>query len=32
MGVEYDFEIGIFGMDVCVIFERLGFRVVKRKR
>lgn len=32
LGVEYDFEIGIFGMDVCVIFERLGFRVVKRKR
>ncbi|WP_297465291.1 50S ribosomal protein L5 [Thermococcus sp.] len=31
-GVEYDPEIGIFGMDVCVTLERPGFRVAKRKR
>ncbi|ASI98212.1 50S ribosomal protein L5 [Thermococcus celer] len=31
-GVEYDPEIGIFGMDVCVTLGRPGFRVAKRKR
>ncbi|AIF68795.1 50S ribosomal protein L5 [Palaeococcus pacificus DY20341] len=31
-GVEYDPEIGIFGMDVCVTLERPGFRVAKRRR
>jgi len=31
-GVEYDPEIGIFGMDVCVTLERPGYRVAKRKR
>ena len=31
-GVEYDPEIGIFGMDVCVTLERPGFRVARRKR
>ncbi len=30
-GVRYDPNIGIFGMDVSVTLERLGFRV-KRKR
>ncbi len=31
-GVEYDPEIGIFGMDVCVTLERPGFRIARRKR
>lgn len=31
-GVEYDPEIGIFGMDVCVTLERPGFRIAKRRR
>lgn len=30
-GVRYDPKIGIFGMDVCVTFERPGFRIKKRK-
>lgn len=31
-GVRYDPEIGIFGMDVALTFERPGFRVMKRRR
>ncbi len=31
-GVEYDPDIGIFGMDVCVTLMRRGFRVAKRRR
>ncbi|NJE07207.1 50S ribosomal protein L5 [Thermococcus sp. M39] len=31
-GVEYDPEIGIFGMDVCVTLERPGFRIARRRR
>ncbi|AEB96056.1 MAG: 50S ribosomal protein L5 [Metallosphaera sp.] len=31
-GTRYDPEIGIFGLDVCITFERPGFRVAKRKR
>ncbi|OYT35370.1 50S ribosomal protein L5 [Archaeoglobales archaeon] len=31
-GVEYDPDIGIFGMDVCVSLMRRGFRVAKRRR
>ncbi|MEM0026854.1 MAG: 50S ribosomal protein L5 [Ignisphaera sp.] len=31
-GVRYDPEIGIFGMDVALTFERPGFRVMRRRR
>ncbi len=31
-GVEYDPDIGIFGMDVCVVLKRRGYRVAKRRR
>ncbi len=31
-GVKYDPEIGIFGMDVCVSFERPGYRIKRRRR
>jgi len=31
-GVEYDPDIGIFGMDVCVSLKRRGFRVARRRR
>jgi large subunit ribosomal protein L5 len=31
-GVKYDPAIGIFGMDVSVVLERPGARVMKRKR
>ncbi len=31
-GVKYDPTIGIFGMDVSVVLERPGARVMKRKR
>jgi large subunit ribosomal protein L5 len=31
-GVEYDPEIGIFGMDVCVTLERPGYRIQYRRR
>lgn len=31
-GVKYDPELGIFGMDVALTFERPGFRVMKRRR
>jgi large subunit ribosomal protein L5 len=30
-GVRYDHNLGIFGMDVCISFERIGYRL-KRKR
>ncbi len=29
--VKYDPEIGMFGMDVCITFERPGYRVMRRK-
>ncbi len=31
-GVEYDPDIGIFGMDICVVLKRRGYRVSKRRR
>jgi len=31
-GVKYDPEIGIFGMDISVVFERPGYRVKRRRR
>lgn len=31
-GVRYNPEIGIFGMNVSVVLERLGYRVAKRNR
>jgi large subunit ribosomal protein L5 len=31
-GIKYDPDIGIFGMDVSVISERPGFRVMRRRR
>jgi len=31
-GVEYDPDIGIFGMDVCVSLRRRGYRVSRRRR
>lgn len=31
-GVRYDPEIGILGMDVSVVLERPGYRIVRRKR
>ncbi len=30
-GAEYDPEIGIFGMDVCITIERPGYRIKKRR-
>jgi large subunit ribosomal protein L5 len=30
-GVDYDPEVGIFGMDVCVLLRRRGYRVARRK-
>ncbi len=30
-GVEYDHSIGIMGLEVCVTFERPGFRVKRRR-
>lgn len=30
-GVRYDPAVGIFGMDVCVTIERLGYRIARRK-
>ena len=29
--VKYDPKIGMFGMDVCITFERPGYRVMRRK-
>lgn len=31
-GVEYDPEIGIFGLDVCVTLKRPGYRIKYRRR
>ena len=31
-GVKYDPEIGIFGMDVSILLERAGYRVMRRRR
>lgn len=31
-GMKYDPEIGIFGMDICVAFERKGYRIKRRRR
>ncbi|MEM1657663.1 MAG: 50S ribosomal protein L5 [Candidatus Jordarchaeales archaeon] len=31
-GTKYDPELGVFGMDVCISFERPGYRVSRRKR
>ncbi|WEU39850.1 MAG: 50S ribosomal protein L5 [Candidatus Odinarchaeum yellowstonii] len=30
-GAEYDPEIGIFGMDVCITIERPGYRIKRRR-
>jgi large subunit ribosomal protein L5 len=30
-GVRYDPTVGIFGMDVCVTIERIGYRISRRK-
>ncbi|AEA46983.1 50S ribosomal protein L5 [Archaeoglobus veneficus] len=30
-GVTYDPDMGIFGMDVCVVLKRRGYRVARRK-
>ncbi|HDJ50936.1 MAG TPA: 50S ribosomal protein L5 [Thermoprotei archaeon] len=30
--MKYDPDIGIFGMDICVSFERPGYRIKRRKR
>jgi large subunit ribosomal protein L5 len=30
-GAEYDPDIGIFGMDVCIALERSGFRIKRRR-
>jgi large subunit ribosomal protein L5 len=31
-GVKYDPSIGIFGLDVSMVFERPGYRVARRRR
>ncbi|HID90820.1 TPA: 50S ribosomal protein L5 [Candidatus Bathyarchaeota archaeon] len=31
-GVKYDPTLGIHGMDVCISFERPGYRVMRRRR
>jgi len=31
-GTRYDPEIGIFGMDIAITFERKGYRIAKRRR
>ena len=31
-GIQYDPNIGIFGMDVCVTIEKPGYRVSRRRR
>ncbi len=31
-GVKYDPELGIFGMDVALTFERPGYRIMRRRR
>ncbi len=30
-GVRYDPSVGIFGMDVCVTIDRMGYRIARRK-
>ena len=30
-GIQYDPQIGIFGMDVCITIERKGYRIKRRK-
>ncbi|MCS4541580.1 MAG: 50S ribosomal protein L5 [Euryarchaeota archaeon] len=30
-GIKYDPSLGIFGMDVCITFNRAGFRVKERR-
>jgi len=30
-GIRYDPKIGIFGMDVCVTMDRIGYRIARRK-
>ena len=30
-GVKYDPKVGIYGMDVCVTIERIGYRLSRRK-
>jgi len=30
-GIQYDPQIGIFGMDVCITVERTGYRIKRRK-
>jgi large subunit ribosomal protein L5 len=32
VGVKYDPDVGIFGMDVCVSMSRLGYRVKNRRK
>eukprot|EP00954_Amorphochlora_amoebiformis_P003698 287443-Amorphochlora_amoeboformis.AAC.1 len=32
LGIKYDPQIGIFGMDFFIVLERPGFRVSRRKR
>ncbi|XP_029655447.1 60S ribosomal protein L11-like [Octopus sinensis] len=32
LGVKYDPNIGIYGMDFCVVLERKGYRVKRRRR
>ncbi|MHA1594650.1 MAG: 50S ribosomal protein L5 [Candidatus Baldrarchaeia archaeon] len=31
-GTKYDPELGVFGMDVCISFERPGYRISRRRR
>jgi large subunit ribosomal protein L5 len=31
-GIRYDPAVGIYGMDVCVVLERPGYRVTRRRR
>jgi len=30
-GIRYDPKVGIFGMDVCVTLDRIGYRIARRK-
>jgi large subunit ribosomal protein L5 len=31
-GIRYDPAVGVYGMDVCVVLERPGYRVTRRRR
>ncbi|MFX1518415.1 MAG: 50S ribosomal protein L5 [Promethearchaeota archaeon] len=31
-GTQYDPDLGIFGMDICVAFERPGYRIAQRRK